>query len=777
MSGAPASRPATATQPPSTIVSAARQLRALRGAALGLAVASVLWIVVSFAVFIWRATYPLELEWLEGGMLVHALRIRQGAGIYVEPSREFVPFLYTPLYPWLLAQLGRVFGIDFWLGRTISIVSVAVICVLSARAVIRERWEHLELALFAAAAPLAAFVFTSRWLDLARADSLMLALYLGGLMALLVALRHDSIVRAVLAGAFVSLAFWTKQTAVVLILASGLAALPMTVHARAWRSLAAYVGSVAMLCLGGLMLGQRLTQGWLWFYVYQGHQGHELNWERLTRKAWWMHLHAAPFVALALALLLAHALRQALARKGPATGQRPSHAAAGADVTQVAARGNSPRAEHEGGALAPTWHECWFWCCVAIAGLVVGAIGYSTQWAESNAFIPGVTLSAIAIAVATTASELSLIRSFVTLLLAAQLAFSALLEPQSTVLQQKGPGALLSSYRLMELGRTAPSLVAWRAALAQREVLLAAAKAGEGPLFALHRPWWSVLVGDPGASVQGSDPFLGEVSAMGLNDVEATTRRKMQRDIQSDLTQERYARVFCDGPPPAWMLAVLKGHYFLEARLSGTARVRLWSGYMSDGGMSQPWDAAQLVLARVRDRELPAGARVIADFEENDFSGFELQGYSLGLTPAWSVHGEDGSAVLGSDGTQRRSSSIPLVGPIGGARLLSTANVDGLLGLGSALSPVIVIDKGEELVMLLGRGGRGSGVRVSIVDAETKTELVRVELPREQWKLEEVHVALDDAAVQRRVRVEVLDDDEKAAVFLDDLWVLPRAHE
>ena len=40
-------------------------------------------------------------------MLHHALRIHDGQGIYVPPSIDFIPYLYTPLYPALLAMLGE----------------------------------------------------------------------------------------------------------------------------------------------------------------------------------------------------------------------------------------------------------------------------------------------------------------------------------------------------------------------------------------------------------------------------------------------------------------------------------------------------------------------------------------------------------------------------------------------------------------------------------------------------------------------------------------------
>ena len=71
-----------------------------------------------------RVAYPYDLEWMEGGMLHHALRIQEGRGIYGPPSTDFIPYLYTPLYPSVLALFGGIFGLTYALGRAVSILSL-----------------------------------------------------------------------------------------------------------------------------------------------------------------------------------------------------------------------------------------------------------------------------------------------------------------------------------------------------------------------------------------------------------------------------------------------------------------------------------------------------------------------------------------------------------------------------------------------------------------------------------------------------------------------------
>src|SRR6266702_667106 len=70
-----------------------------------------------------RLGYPYDLEWMEGGMLCHALRFVDGQPLYAPPSLDFIPYLYTPLYPFALFVLGKLFGVGYVLARALSILS------------------------------------------------------------------------------------------------------------------------------------------------------------------------------------------------------------------------------------------------------------------------------------------------------------------------------------------------------------------------------------------------------------------------------------------------------------------------------------------------------------------------------------------------------------------------------------------------------------------------------------------------------------------------------
>ncbi len=67
----------------------------------------------------WR--HPFDLEWMEGGMLVHALRLSRGQPLYVEPTADWIPYVYPPGYAALVAAGATLAPLDYPLGRAISI--------------------------------------------------------------------------------------------------------------------------------------------------------------------------------------------------------------------------------------------------------------------------------------------------------------------------------------------------------------------------------------------------------------------------------------------------------------------------------------------------------------------------------------------------------------------------------------------------------------------------------------------------------------------------------
>lgn len=144
-------------------------------------VRDVTWIVAALVVVVlshlffsfWhRWDYGFDLEWMEGGMLVHVDRLRQGQGLYVPPSADFIPYIYPPLYPWVLSVLGEP---SYSIGRLVSILGTLVAMGAAVAAVRQERipWAF-------ALAPVAlygtCYENSGAFFDLVRSDAFALGL-------------------------------------------------------------------------------------------------------------------------------------------------------------------------------------------------------------------------------------------------------------------------------------------------------------------------------------------------------------------------------------------------------------------------------------------------------------------------------------------------------------------------------------------------------------------------------------------------------------------------
>jgi 4-amino-4-deoxy-L-arabinose transferase-like glycosyltransferase len=220
-----------------------------------------LYYLAAFFFLAWRhILYPFELEWMEGGMLDHVNRLLQGKQLYAPPSLEFTAFSYAPLYFYLAAALGKLFGAGFALLRSISVLATLATLLLIGRWVWLECGSRRAGAL-AAALYLACYPVSGSWYDLARVDSLFLLLLLGGFYLL----RRGRSTAGVLGAALLlALAFFCKQTALII-------TLPVLVHYlvseksfRRWIFLAAWL--MLLLGIGGLM--QRSSDGWFAYYLF-----------------------------------------------------------------------------------------------------------------------------------------------------------------------------------------------------------------------------------------------------------------------------------------------------------------------------------------------------------------------------------------------------------------------------------------------------------------------------------------------------------------------------
>ena len=695
---------------------------------------ALLWGLLIAIVVICRITFPLELEWMEGGSLHHALRLVRGEAIYAAPSIDFVPFLYTPLYPGLLALLaGLGLPLGLFVGRAVSVAAIVAIASGLWHLVAAENKPRAHRAA-AVGLFLAGYIVTFRWYDIARADSMMFALLLWGVVLARNARgRGGAWRRPLAAGLLVALAFWTKQTAAVLIFASGLAVIASGLRGRLW-ALARYTVTVAVIVLGGLGLGIALTDGWLWTYIYELHQAHAFNHERFERKTWGMLLHAGPFLGLLALTFVSEDIGRLIARlrRSPRGHRR--------------LLGLFDRGEAAAGRR--------YWGVMAAFALLVSALGYSTQWAEPNAFIPAVIFGAAYLGVALPIGGRRELWALA--LIACQLLFAVAVEPMYQPIQSRGVAALRESYRWQAWQRTIPDARARSAAAELRgELVGIASRAGDAEIFALARPWWSVLAGG-----------RGHVASMGLSDVAKADGVRLRRELVRELRSGRFTEAWFEGEPPRWLRSVLTRRFRLEERRLGAERVRPWSGYMSEAGMVTPYRAPQVRLVETGERPRPAGASVLADFEERTMpAGFRRQGRAFGAPQA---------AVVGD---------LPILGPHGGELLMGSARGSaGLSSTGTLESPVFQVPAGGALELLVGtcgeREGLGIAVEALVLDEAGQGEprvIRRLPLPipeAEPWRLTTLRWEVPASLAGQPLRLIIADQSRSAAIFIDDLWTI-----
>jgi len=615
-------------------------------------------VAVLYYIFWARLSYPLDLEWMESGVLVTAKRAMDGAPVYAAPTVDFASFCYPPLYPTLLGWLGRVFGLSYTLGRALSVLAFTATLSLMVHATWRaareaapaqcgrgEPWrtrptaDAATFALVSMAAVAVAYGWTGAWYDLVRIDTLFLALAVGGLYAL--AAGHRSVRGVILAGVLLGLAYFTKQTAVFVIVAAGLAQL--LVRARLLPVLVVTVGVVAGL---GTLAYDRATDGWFWFYVYDLHQSHRTEtafvWSKAPRHLWdhaqWLVLGCGAAVAL---WTFAAVLRRRLAPHAP------------------------------------------LWFLGAVAGVAAATVGRSTQWAFDNAYIPGVVLPAIFCAVAA-AEARGLVASGAPAEGATGWRARVLARPRILAAGAWVPVVL------MAIGVTAtglPEAKRWvpddRHRAEARRFLAELERLGrEGEVLVPYHPYYNVLAGGRGhghimnvndvawTRRSATGGLLGDASKRRARVVRA--RRGLVRSIRASVASDRFVAVIHDrNVVRRWarqgQRAVLRPKGAYLAQLPGlTTHFRpeldlTWLGAAPRTLSGNP-SAPRFVWRRPRPARPPPGGRVVFDFEARGLDGWTREGTAFGRGTVdgllWDPHRRRAQGLVGGAGGRRWVSSF-----------------------------------------------------------------------------------------------------------------------
>jgi len=267
-----------------------------KGFAIALTAASLFFMALLVFTMAGRVGYPAELELIEGSMVNHSLRILEGQALFVQPSFEFAPNIYTPLFYYVGAAVAWVQGIGFESLRIVSVAATFLTAAICALFAWRESGSRVS-AVAAAGFYSATYAASGGWMDLARVDSLFVMFLLLSAYFLRFAQSRRGLCCA--AACFL-LAYLSKQSALIALGPFILYRMLFPVAgASRWFSPLLLAGSLALTVL----VIDLSTQHWFIYYTVIVPAGHPNNGKHLTE--FFVHdLLAVMPIALALALAL-----------------------------------------------------------------------------------------------------------------------------------------------------------------------------------------------------------------------------------------------------------------------------------------------------------------------------------------------------------------------------------------------------------------------------------------------------------------------------------------
>ncbi len=207
-----------------------------------------------------RIAYPFDLEWLEGWIMMHGVRVMLDKPLYCPPSLEFIPSNYPPLYMVIIGSLMKITGAEYWIARSVSIVSSIAAWLILLKILFKETrslfWSLASSSLFPACYGIALL-----WYDLARVD--MLYLFLTVLTFYLIRHHGKTKTGLILSALTYTAAVMTKQPA--------LAFLPFLFFLL-WisnkRNALVFMGSAVLFISAAFTYYHVKSDGWFFHYLF-----------------------------------------------------------------------------------------------------------------------------------------------------------------------------------------------------------------------------------------------------------------------------------------------------------------------------------------------------------------------------------------------------------------------------------------------------------------------------------------------------------------------------
>jgi hypothetical protein len=269
-------------------------------------------LLLELQLFAARVRYPMDLEWLEGPSLYHAHRLIRGLATYGPPDQGYLPNFHPPGYPVLLSLVGRVLGLDYWVGRSVTFAAFVLSCALVLRAVARQEDTRphaavtglLAIGFAAAGAPL-----ISGFYDLVRGDMVALSLNVVGVTLADTDRRRMRPWRIALLSLVLTAAVFTRAPAIFFCVWT-------VVYVFARHPKSGLLVALSTLSAGALALvyAQFRSHGWFWMYIVTITETHEAYWDRFVGGLRLLHAHA-PFAVALLPIALVLAARRRLSAR------------------------------------------------------------------------------------------------------------------------------------------------------------------------------------------------------------------------------------------------------------------------------------------------------------------------------------------------------------------------------------------------------------------------------------------------------------------------------
>lgn len=210
--------------------------------------------------------FPWPLEWMEGSVLHHGLRLVSSEPVFAAPSARFVPYLYPPLgyLPFGLSSLA--FGPSLPAARLASLLALLGTLLLLGRAAAHAGGGRAGL--LAAGLYAWGFALTGAFYDLVRVDAVFLLLLAAGAERLAAGRVGSSLL-------WLAMSVFAKQHGLLFLGAASVWAL--------WDAPRRHAPALALAWLGlaaALVAAHLLTGGWFTTYVWVLTRAHPVAWGR-----------------------------------------------------------------------------------------------------------------------------------------------------------------------------------------------------------------------------------------------------------------------------------------------------------------------------------------------------------------------------------------------------------------------------------------------------------------------------------------------------------------